>query len=88
MRHNPFPRLDCSRGAPMGRHGDNPSNLQDLKTLYAMHQGGAEGYDKGGAYWGYPCNVWAVWGRSGGEIFTTYVRANSKQEAINLVKTL
>jgi hypothetical protein len=71
----------------MGRQSNVTNIFQGLKTLYAMHQGGSDGYDKGGAYWGYPCNVWAVWGRSSDEVFIAYVRANTKQEAINLVKT-
>ena len=83
---NPFPNLSCARGAPMGRHGDNPSNLQDVKRLHARRQGGGDGYDKGGAYWGTPSNVWGVWGTVDGEILCVYVRANSRDTAIKMVK--
>jgi hypothetical protein len=86
---NPFPKVSCKYGAPMGRHGDNPSNLQDVKRLHARHQGGGEGYDKGGAYWGSTSNVWGVWGVWGtidGEILCTYVRAHSRIAAIEQVR--
>lgn len=83
---NPFPKVSCKYGAPMGRHGDNPSNLQDVKRLHARRQGGGEGYDKGGAYWGTPSNVWGVWAWLDGEAVCTYVRAWSRDEAIKKVR--
>lgn len=83
---NPFPEVNSSRGAPMGRHGDNPSNLIGVKRLCARHQGGGDGYDKGGAYWGTPSNVWAVWARLDGRPCVTYVRAASRSDAINQVR--
>ena len=83
---NPFPEVSSVRGAPMGRHGDNPANLQDCKRLRARHQGGRDGYDKGGAYWGTPSNVWAVWAWIDGAPCVTYVRANSRADAIAKVR--
>lgn len=85
-QHNPFESVSCARGAPMGRHGDNPANLQDIKRLNAKHQGGGGGYDRGGAYWGTPSNVWAVWGRIDGEVICAYVRAGSRHEAISKIR--
>ena len=79
---NPFPEVSARYGAPMGRRGDNPSNLQDVKRLHARRQGGGDGYDKGGAYWGLPSNVWGVWTTIYGEVICTYVRANSRLDAI------
>lgn len=70
----------------MGRHGDAPANLQDAKRLCARHQGGGDGYDRGGAYWGSPANVWGVWAHLGGETVCTYVRANSRAAAIAAVR--
>ena len=85
---NPFPAVSSRYGAPMGRHGDNPANLQDLPAykLCARRQGGGNGYDKGGAYWGCPDNVWGVWAWIDGDAVCTYVRASSRQAAINLVQ--
>lgn len=84
---NPFPDISCARGAPMGRCGDNPAALQNVKRLHARRQGGGEGYDKGGAYWGTPSNVWGVWGWVDGMAICTYVRAYSRADAIAKVKT-
>lgn len=83
---NPFPEVSCKYGAPMGRHGNNPANLQDVKRLHARRQGGGDGYDRGGAYWGTPSNVWGVWGWIGGEVIVTYTRARSRKEAIEKVR--
>ena len=83
---NPFPEVSSRYAAPLGRHGDNPSNLIGLKRLHARHQGGGQGYDKGGAYWGTPSNVWGVWAHMDGEIVCCYVRANSRLEAIRKVR--
>lgn len=83
---NPFPKVNSQYGAPMGRHGDNTANLQGRKRLHARHQGGGDGYDRGGAYWGVPCNVWAVWARIDGEVVKAYVRAWSRDAAIKQVR--
>lgn len=83
---NPFPDVSSRYGSPMGRRGDNPANLQDLKRLHARRQGGGDGYDKGGAYWGTPSNVWGVWGWIDGEAVVTYVRANNRAHAIAKVQ--
>lgn len=64
----------------MGRRSDAPGNFIDAPRLYAMHQGGRDGYDKGGAYWGLPSDVYAVWTRGGESV--CYVRASSKAQAI------
>jgi hypothetical protein len=83
---NPFPKVNSQYGSPMGRHGGNPANLQGLKRLHARHQGGGDGYDRGGAYWGTPGNVWAVWARVDDEVITAYVRAASRDAAIKQVR--
>lgn len=79
-RFDPFYRVSCKYGAPMGRRSDAPGNFVDAPKLYARHQGGGDGYDKGGAYWGTPSNVWAVWLRGGEAV--CYVRASSRAAAI------
>jgi len=83
---NPFYEVGGAYGSPMGRRGDNPANLQGVKRLHARHQGGGEGYDKGGAYWGAPSNVWGVWAWLGGKVVCTYVRAGSREAAISKVR--
>jgi hypothetical protein len=83
---NPFPEVSCKLGAPMGRHGDNPALLRGIKCLHARRQGGKGGYDKGGAYWGTPSNVWGVWAWLAGDVVVTYVRAWSRRAAIEQVR--
>lgn len=83
---DPFPDVSSRYGSPMGRRGDNPANLQGLRRLHARRQGGGDGYDRGGAYWGAPSNVWGVWGWIDGQACVTYVRAGSRAEAIAKVQ--
>lgn len=83
---NPFPEVSCAYGAPMGRPEVNPSSLLGMKRLHARCQGGGDGYDKGGAYWGFPSNVWGVWGWIDGRPCVTYVRAWSRDDAIRKVR--
>lgn len=82
----PFAPVSCRYGAPMGRCGDNPANLIGVKRLHARHQGGGDGYDRGGAYWGSPANVWGVWAWLDGEVVCTYVRAWSRDAALRIVR--
>jgi len=88
MRFNPFAAVSCKYGAPMGRRADTGAYaaLRDHPKLFARHQGGSEGYDRGGAYWGTPSNVWAVWGRLDGKVVCTYTRAANREAAIRNVR--
>lgn len=90
-RFNPFGagasagwRGDPSRGARLGRAGNNPADYDGRATLYARHMGGDGEYDRGGAYWGHS-GVWAVWTRGGA--FCAYVEASSRESAILHVVT-
>lgn len=83
---NPFLEVSSRYGSPMGRSGDNPANFQGVKRLHARRQGGGDGYDKGGAYWGTPSNVWGVWAWLDGQVICTYVRANSRAAAIATIQ--
>lgn len=85
---NPFPEVSSRYGAPMGRRGDNPADLKRAKRFHARRQGGGDGYDKGGAYWGTPSNIWGVWGWVEGQPVCVYVRAWSGSEAIRAAKEL
>lgn len=80
MSFDPFGKVSYKCGAPMGRSSDDLRAVPIATKLYVRHQGGGEGYDKGGAYWGLPSNVYAVWTR-GGDL-CAYVRAGSAEEAV------
>lgn len=81
---DPFPHVSGKYGAPMGRHGDTPKNFEGVPKykMCARRQGGGDGYDRGGAYWGTPSNIWGVWTHQGDEVTCCYVRANSRDDAI------
>lgn len=88
-RFNPFYSVPCKYGAPMGRRSDwsNASHWDATTKLCAKHQGGTGDYDSGGAYWGISREdgpVWAVWERGQGDNAVVYVRAHSREEAINI----
>lgn len=83
-RFNPFPKVSARFGAPMGRVSHNPGLCAGMQ-LCAHEQGGDGYYDRGGAYWGSSPEgpVWAVWQATKGEDGVVYVRAHSREEAIN-----
>ena len=62
LRFNPFKRVSCKYGAPMGRHGYGVYDGES--PLFIRHCGGDGYYDKGGAYWG-DSKVYAVFDKSG-----------------------
>lgn len=83
MRFNPFAKVNCRYGAPMGRHGHSVDMWDGHGKLYASHCGGDGYYDRGGAYWGHS-KVYAVWTRGGD--FCAYVEASGTESAIAIVK--
>jgi hypothetical protein len=85
MRFNPFAKVNCKYGAPMGRHGHDAASWDREGKLYARHCGGDGYYDRGGAYWGHS-RVYAAWTRGGA--FCAYVEASSPSAAICKVQEL
>jgi hypothetical protein len=79
---DPFSKLSCAYGAPMGRHGDCFDQLPP-ENLYIRHCGGDGYYDKGGAYWGHN-SVYAVFTRDGD--YCAYIEASHGDEALRKVK--
>ena len=60
-RFNPFEKLNCAFGAPMGRHSTRHDFCGVKRFAVSRPQGE---YDCGGAYWGSGGRegpVWAVW---------------------------
>ena len=82
-RFDPFRRVDCRRGAPMGRAGDDPATYDGVSKLYARDCGGDGYYDRGGAYWGHGevCAVWTYGGK-----WCAYIQTHLPAHAINLVR--
>lgn len=50
-------KVNCKYGAPMGRRSDSEDNKPTSKTIFDCKVNINQGYDKGGAYWGYPDNL-------------------------------
>lgn len=72
LKFNPFHKVDCRYGAPLGRHGHV---IEDApKNLIVTHCGGDGFYDRGGAYWGHS-RVYAVHTADGS--YCTYIGAIS-----------
>jgi hypothetical protein len=81
-RFNPFPKLNTSYGAPMGRVDTHAQPFPQGEAL-CVSRPQCE-YDSGGAYWGFSNGegpVWAVWIRGKGREGVKYVRAFSSEEA-------
>ena len=50
-------KVSCKNGAPMGR-GSNDVNFKPTdRKVFDCAVPLSQGYDKGGAYWGYPDNI-------------------------------
>lgn len=69
-------------GSMMGRRNTLPENKDEPCKLQLQRVPFVDGcYDRWGAYWGTPANLWAVWGDAGEVIAQVFVRANNRKEA-------
>lgn len=74
MLTKPFEEnVSSAYGAPMGRRSKFITGKVHLQKV-PLYDGC---YDKGGAYWGSPNDLWCAWNNEG----ATYTRANSRNEA-------
>jgi hypothetical protein len=85
--NKPFERNVSSRyGAPMGRREEfHPGNMADVSIRLHLQRVPLHDYcyDKGGAYWGGPSNLWCAWGEdaeSENQV-ELYTRAANREEA-------
>ena len=87
-RFRPFPPVNCSYGAPMGRQSANIGISFDTDTKAGLAVAGpAHEYDAGGAYWGasrHEGPVWAVWRKGRSQEGVIYIRAHSRDHAKSL----
>ena len=62
-------------GAPMGRHSHTFGSFDKGRKLHLQRVPLIDGaYDKGGAYWGAPDDLWCAWD----DAVTFYLRAGSR----------
>lgn len=76
-------------GSRMGRADCLPDNRAATGKLRLQRLPFVDGcYDRWGAYWGAPANVWCAWGDLDGEDLTTrlFLRADSRDEAKRKVR--
>lgn len=86
-----YPKLSngSSRyGAQMGRPSIIPPDYdgEKLQLVRLPFVDGA--YDRWGAYWGLPANVWCAWGQTATEQMEVFVRADSRQAAKKAIRDL
>ena len=76
--------VGCKYGAPMGRCETLPENPNATGKLQLAHVPFIDGcYDRGGAYWGMPADLYHAEGYLDGEDLTTclFVRADNHEAA-------
>jgi hypothetical protein len=78
-------KVDCSRGAPMGRSSSNGSEEPIKFRLERMDL--TQGYDNGGAYWGEgPPAMYYAKGEDNELVHEFFTRATSRDEAKEKVR--
>lgn len=68
-------KVNCTYGAPMGRHGNGQIDGKVHLQRVRLDSGG---YDPGGAYWGIGKPLYVAFDNDGGEY---YFRANNRADA-------
>ena len=87
----PLEELNCSRGAPMGRGNRCDMLPEEVGKVFLQRVPFIDGcYDRGGAYWGLPANLWRAyfeWVPDDGdtEVFEQFIRADSRKQAKKLL---
>ena len=84
MPYVPPQPVSCTYGAPMGRRNSiiDPDDSQRYHVRRVPFVDGC--YDRGGAYWGGPANLWHA--QSADHEFWLYVRAPSRAAAIQMIR--
>lgn len=67
-------------GSQMGRRDTLPASTHPKLRLQRLPFVDG-GYDRWGAYWGGPANVWCAWGDTGEVAARVFLRADSRSEA-------
>lgn len=80
----------CSKyGADMGRRSILPANCNALIKLRLTRLPFVDGdYDRWGAYWGSPANVWCAWGEDDETQVRIFVRGDIREIAKEAVRDL
>ena len=76
-----FSKVDCSRGAPMGRAGYGVAPARKVRCFKVRLDSG--GYDDGGAYWGVDYSGKSLYCIQDRDFFRRFTRASSRADAAN-----
>ena len=68
-------------GSQMGRRSFIPADYAGTKLRLTRLPVVDGAYDRWGAYWGAPANVWCAWGDTDSEGLTCFVRGNTRDDA-------
>lgn len=81
MTFNPTPDVNCKYGAPMGRRSHNDYTVTEDAAPFRLVRCPLDsgGYDRGGAYWGTPSNLYYYEGPL--TDISGYVRGNTREHA-------
>lgn len=72
-------------GAQMGRCNQVPCDYAGEKLRLQRLPFVDGDYDRWGAYWGAPANIWCAWGESATEQVRIFMRADSRERAKHLI---
>lgn len=90
-RPNPTPDVNCKYGAPMGRPSrgvDQYTVNDDARPVYLMRVPlDSGGYDRGGAYWGTPSDLYYYEANPTG-LISGYVRGRTREHAKAAVRAI
>lgn len=80
----PLSNVSCKYGAPMGRPCEDLTHVINV-SVHRVKMSSCGAYDDGGAYWGIGKPLYRAAGEhESGVICESFVRANSRAEAIAL----
>jgi hypothetical protein len=75
-------KVDCSRGAPMGRPNRLPADPQKPIKLHLVQMKLVDGdYDRGGAYWGGDSPMWCAFSNTSDLAWQVFVRGATRTDA-------
>ena len=84
----PLEQLNCSRGAPMGRRNRCEMLPEEVGKVFLQHVPFVDDcYDRGGAYWGMPADLWRAYAEiewmagADVDVFEHFLRAPSREKA-------
>ena len=86
MKTLTLPNGSSKYGAQMGRRNQIPDDYAGEKLRLTRLPFVDGCYDRWGAYWGSPANIWCAWGESETEQVRVFIRSDSRDNAKVLIR--